>query len=147
MSDNTPLAISDAESVYNAVYQMLKEFTGYPEDFTADSETIKWGSLAKEGSCIGLFPMQGAFYLNQYVSGSYVAQFPFQLAYKGKIIGKFYLDFLVDEKIVLELKQGNYFSKRNIDQVKEYLKTTELKLAILANFTSNGVKFLRVLNL
>ena len=83
MSDNTPLAISDAESVYNAVYQMLKEFTGYPEDFTADSETIKWGSLAKEGSCIGLFPMQGAFYLNQYVSGSYVAQFPFQLAYKS----------------------------------------------------------------
>ncbi|MFA5777833.1 MAG: GxxExxY protein [Parcubacteria group bacterium] len=74
-------------------------------------------------------------------------QVPFRLAYRGKIIGKFYLDFLVDEKIVLELKQGNYFPKRNINQAKEYLKTTGLKLAILVNFTSNGVKFLRVLNL
>lgn len=57
-----------------------------------------------------------------------------------------YLDFLVEDKIVLEIKKGNYYSKKNIEQVKQYLKVTNLKLAILANFTPSGVKFLRVLN-
>jgi len=74
-------------------------------------------------------------------------QAPFILKFKGENIGKYYLDFLIENKIVLEIKKGNYFPKRNINQVKEYLKVTKLKLAILANFTSAGVKFLRILNL
>jgi hypothetical protein len=45
------------------------------------------------------------------------------------------------------LKKGAYFSKRNIEQIKSYLSTTGLKLAILANFTPSGVKFYRLLNL
>ncbi|MBU4331702.1 GxxExxY protein [Patescibacteria group bacterium] len=65
---------------------------------------------------------------------------------KGEVIGRYYLDFLIEDKIILELKKGNYFSKRNIEQVKGYLKATGMKLAILANFTSSGVKFFRVLN-
>lgn len=56
------------------------------------------------------------------------------------------MDFLVENKIVLEIKKGSYFSKRNIEQVKDYLKATGMKLAILANFTPHGVKFFRVLN-
>jgi len=53
---------------------------------------------------------------------------------------------LIENKIVLEIKKGNYFGKRNIEQILNYLKMTNLKLGILANFTPNGVKFLRVLN-
>lgn len=74
-------------------------------------------------------------------------QAPYNISFHGEIIGRYYLDFLVDNKIVLEIKKGNYFSKQNMDQVKAYLKVTGMKLAILANFTSSGVKFLRVLNL
>lgn len=74
-------------------------------------------------------------------------QVPFKLNFKGELLGKFYLDFLIDNKIILEIKKGDYFPKRNINQVKEYLKVTNKKLAILANFTSKGVKFIRVLNL
>lgn len=76
----------------------------------------------------------------------FVRQAPFKIKFKGTTIGRNYLDFLVDDKIVLEIKKGKYFSKRNIEQVKQYLKVTNLKLAILANFTPSGVKFLRVLN-
>ena len=78
---------------------------------------------------------------------SFKRQAPFILKFRGEPIGKYYLDFIIDNKIVLELKKGNYFPKRNINQVKEYLKITGLKLAILANFTTTGVKFLRILNL
>ena len=73
-------------------------------------------------------------------------QISYNISAKGEIIGKYFLDFLVEDKIILEIKKGNYFSKRNIEQVKGYLHATGLKLAILANFTSNGVKFFRVLN-
>jgi GxxExxY protein len=73
-------------------------------------------------------------------------QVPFKIAAKGEIIGRYYVDFIVENKIVLEIKKGNYFSKRNIEQVKGYLKATGLKLAILANFTPKGIRFIRVLN-
>jgi GxxExxY protein len=73
-------------------------------------------------------------------------QLPFVIRFRDKIVGKYFLDFLVEEKIVLEIKKGDYFSRKNITQVKEYLAITKMKLAILANFTSTGVKFHRVLN-
>lgn len=76
----------------------------------------------------------------------YKREAPFKIAVKNEVIGRYYLDFIIDDKVVLEIKKGNYFSKRNISQVKGYLKVTGLKLAIIANFTPHGVKFFRVLN-
>ena len=76
----------------------------------------------------------------------YKRQAPYNIAIRGELIGRYYLDFLVEDKIILELKRGNYFPRTNIEQVKGYLKATGLELAILANFTSRGVKYLRVLN-
>lgn len=69
------------------------------------------------------------------------------LKYKNKIIGRIFLDFLINNKIILELKTGNFFKKANIDQIYSYLKTRNLKLGIIANFTRNGVKFKRILNI
>ncbi len=77
----------------------------------------------------------------------YVRQIPYKLVYKGEIIGVYKFDFLVEDKIIVELKQGDYYTKNNITQVIQYLKTSNLKLAILANITSNGVKFKRILNI
>jgi len=74
-------------------------------------------------------------------------QIPFKLSFKGEVVGTFYLDFLVDDKIILELKKGNYFSKKNIEQVNEYLKITGKKLAIIANFTPSGVNCKRIINI
>jgi GxxExxY protein len=76
----------------------------------------------------------------------FTRQAPYIIRVKGEIIGRYYIDFLVENKIVLEIKRGNYFSRRNIEQVKGYLKATGMKLAIIACFTSNGVKFFRALN-
>jgi len=69
------------------------------------------------------------------------------LKYKDVIIGKQYLDFLVDDKIIVELKKGNQFSKRHIEQVLNYLKTNKLELAILINFTNEGVVSKRIINI
>lgn len=69
------------------------------------------------------------------------------LIYRNEKVGKYFLDFLVDNKIVLELKVGSIFKKQNINQVYSYLKSNNLKLGIIANFTRNEVKYKRILNI
>ncbi len=76
----------------------------------------------------------------------YKRQAPYKVIFHGEIIGRNYVDFIVEDKIVLELKRGDHFSKSNIEQIKGYLAVTNLKLAILAHFTSHGVKIFRVFN-
>ena len=67
--------------------------------------------------------------------------------YKGKPIGKCYIDFLIDDKVILEIKKNGAFSKKNIDQVYSYLKALGLQLGILANFDQSGLKYKRIVNL
>ena len=74
-------------------------------------------------------------------------QYYIPVKYLGSQIGRSYVDFLVENKIILELKIGQFFHKQNLNQTLDYLKTTGLKLGILANFTRDGVKFYRVLNI
>ncbi len=71
----------------------------------------------------------------------------YSLKFRNEIVGKGFLDFLVDEKIIVELKKDGNFSKTHIEQVLNYLKLSNLKLAILINFTKEGVKFKRIINI
>ena len=74
-------------------------------------------------------------------------QISFPVLFKGDIIGKQIFDFLVDKKIILEVKRGDRFSRQDIVQTTGYLKSANLKLGILARFSSRGLKFKRILNL
>ena len=58
-----------------------------------------------------------------------------------EVIAKGYTDFIIDERIILEVKKGNSFRKNNIDQLYSYLKMTRLTLGILANFTNKGLLY------
>lgn len=69
-----------------------------------------------------------------------------QLIVDGKTTAKGYIDFLIDDKIVLEIKRGDRFNKQNIQQVYSYLRLLDKQLGILANFTSIGVQFKRIVN-
>jgi GxxExxY protein len=77
----------------------------------------------------------------------YKTQVYVPLNFKGIKIGNYYLDFLIDDKIILEIKKGEKFTRKNIEQVYAYLKATNLKLGILANFTKTGLRFKRILNI
>ena len=72
-------------------------------------------------------------------------QFKVEFRFKGRIIKKLYFDFLIEDKIVLEIKVGEDFNKENIAQVYEYLKAKNLRLGIIANFTKKGIKTKRVI--
>jgi len=73
-------------------------------------------------------------------------QVSFPIGYNNKIVGRKFLDFLAEDKIVVKIKKGNRFSKTHIDQVLEYLKMKDFKLAILINFGNEGVMFKRLVN-
>lgn len=94
------------------------------------------------------------YYENAIAEGLKSLQIPFKeqlyvpLSFKGKVVGKYFLDFLIDEKIVLEIKKGDmYSSKQHIEQVLSYLKVNGLKLGIIAQFANDGVKYRRIVNL
>ncbi len=76
----------------------------------------------------------------------YKRQAPYKIVFHGEIIGRNYIDFIINDRIVLEIKRGDYFSRKNIEQIKKYLAVTGMKLAILAHFTSSGVKIFRAFN-
>lgn len=69
-----------------------------------------------------------------------------RLDYKGESIGMYFLDFVADDKIVVELKVRQRFGYVHIKQVMSYLKATGYKLAILIYFTGDGVKYRRIIN-
>ena len=50
-------------------------------------------------------------------------------------IGKYFLDFLINNLIIVELKVVDKLRKIDIDQVLGYLKATNKKLGIIFIFT------------
>lgn len=75
------------------------------------------------------------------------AQLPVKVYYEKEPVGIYYFDFLIENKVVIELKVRNYFSKEDIEQLYSYLKAKGFKLGLIVHFTRTGVKFKRVINL
>ncbi len=75
----------------------------------------------------------------------FVRQSVVDLRYKDLSLGRYLIDYVVDRKIVLEIKVTPYFSKRDIKQVLAYLERSRIELGILASFTKQGVKTKRIL--
>lgn len=81
------------------------------------------------------------------VNLKYTKELSCPLSIKDENIGRYQLDFLIEDKIVLELKIAEKFYPRHIKQVLGYLKANNLKLGILAIFTKDGLQYKRIPNL
>ena len=68
------------------------------------------------------------------------------LSISGQKIGHHYIDFMIEHKIILELKKGNITRIGDIKQLLMYLKSANIKLGILAYFGNAGVNIKRVIN-
>ncbi|MEK7506640.1 MAG: GxxExxY protein [Patescibacteria group bacterium] len=58
----------------------------------------------------------------------------------------FRTDFIIDDKVVVEMKAKNLLTRDDYFQVFNYLKTKNIKLGLLVNFRSKFLKPKRVLN-
>lgn len=63
-----------------------------------------------------------------------------------KIIGRYFLDFLINDVVVLEIKVADRVYNQHIRQVIGYLKANNLKVGIIAVFSPRGVIIKRVVN-
>ena len=77
----------------------------------------------------------------------FVEQLYAPVIFEGKVVGRNYFDFLIENIIVLEIKRGDHFSTAHINQLYRYLVAKNLKLGILAYFAPHGVHYKRIVNL
>jgi GxxExxY protein len=59
---------------------------------------------------------------------------------------EYFLDFLVENKIVVELKVASNFHPKHLSQVLGYLRAKNLRIGLILLFTKNGLKIKRVMN-
>ncbi|MBI2436352.1 MAG: GxxExxY protein [Candidatus Magasanikbacteria bacterium] len=76
----------------------------------------------------------------------FTEQFYVPIKMDGKIVGKYYLDFLIEDRIILELKRGRYIPRNVYFQTTQYLDSLNLKLAIVACFATDAVIIKRIIN-
>jgi len=68
-----------------------------------------------------------------------------KIHYKGKPLRKkYYADFLCYDKIIIELKANDNLTSTHVSQVLNYLKATQMRLGILANFGEPSFHYNRI---
>lgn len=77
---------------------------------------------------------------------AYKREVPVTLSYKNEPIGKYILDFIVENQIILETKAQAAYSPKFFKQALAYLKETNLPLAILVNFRRPRLEYKRIIN-
>ena len=69
-----------------------------------------------------------------------------KLTFNNQDIGKYFLDFVVANKIALEIKTVPQFKDVYFKQVLAYLDAINLKLGIIANFRTKRLTYKRLVN-
>lgn len=65
---------------------------------------------------------------------SFAEQVRLPVTYKDLLVGEYIADFVVDEKIIVEIKAVSHFKNEHQAQAMHYLAATGHQLAILLNF-------------
>lgn len=71
-------------------------------------------------------------------------QVPLDVCYKGKIVGKYFADILVERRLMLELKSVSRLAPEHKAQVINYLKATNLSVGLLINFGKPKTEIQRI---
>jgi len=54
--------------------------------------------------------------------------------YKHKLVGNYFADIIVEEKVILELKAAEFLLSSHSSQLYNYLKSTEIEVGLILNF-------------
>jgi len=59
---------------------------------------------------------------------------PIRVYYKEVIVGEYYADLLVADKVIVELKAANTIAREHEAQLLNYLRATDYEVGLLLNF-------------
>ena len=65
---------------------------------------------------------------------SAVQQSAIKVLYEDNIVGEYFADILVDDKVIVELKASRSLGLENEAQLLNYLKATDIEVGLLLNF-------------
>ena len=71
------------------------------------------------------------------------AQKPVKVMFRGKTVGDYYVDLLVEKKVIVELKAIKSLNPEHHAQVINYLKATGIEVGLLINFGNPKLEFKR----
>lgn len=77
---------------------------------------------------------------------SFIREKKSEIFYNGDQINYGFCDFLIDGKIVIELKARPFITKDDYYQLLRYLKQENIKLGLLVNFRNKYLKPKRIAN-
>lgn len=62
------------------------------------------------------------------------AQKQIKVYFKNQLVGEYYADLLVDDKVIVELKACELLMNVHVAQLMNYLKATEIEVGLVLNF-------------
>jgi len=74
---------------------------------------------------------------------SFAEEKALEVEYKGERIGIYRPDFIIEDKVILEIKAVPILAKPMIDQMYYYVRGSKYKLALLANFGASRLTIKR----
>jgi GxxExxY protein len=61
-------------------------------------------------------------------------QLPINVYFENELVGEYYADLIVEEKVIIELKAIQELNKIHETQLVNYLKATKIEVGLLINF-------------
>lgn len=74
------------------------------------------------------------------------ANIPYKKEYNVKNTGNI-IDFIIENKVILELKAKRLITKEDYYQTQRYLQTLNIKLGLLVNFRNRYLKPIRIIRI
>jgi len=68
---------------------------------------------------------------------NYAQEVPLRVSYQGRIVGEYFADIVVDNKIIIEIKALSQIQPVHETQLVNYLKATGINVGLLINFGSS----------
>lgn len=72
------------------------------------------------------------------------AQAPLRVKFRGVIVGDFYADLIVDNKVLVELKAVSRILPEHKAQIINYLNATAFEVGLLVNFGNPRLEYFRM---
>ena len=63
-----------------------------------------------------------------------ISQSPIKVRYHNELIGEYYADILVDDKVIVEIKATRTLALEHEAQLLNYLKATDIEVGLLLNY-------------
>jgi GxxExxY protein len=74
-----------------------------------------------------------------------VSQASFPVNYKGRSVGEYFADILVEDELVIELKCVDHLANEHLAQCINYLRASGKALCLLINFQKPKVEWKRII--